>query len=275
MSNYYSYGKEKFTCGSCKWTGLGSETKFGEMFQELVEINCPSCHNKIGLVSFPTEDEVLENGSPEDKAGVLRRRDFLKKRDATLLKDISKLPELDGKNMVFQSTETNDGYIVVAYKNKLLWKEIHGYEYYDRFIELGGLLKEKYGDKMIDLVPPEGIDLYGDALGAPKLVEAFRKNLRDPVYYAELCFKRGVAWDRQGQYDKAEESYSTAISRDPKNADAYNNRGLIYAQKGDFDKAIKDYSMATAINPKLAMAYNNLGLAHDRKGEYDKAIEAY
>lgn len=74
--------------------------------------------------------------------------------------------------MVFNTLETvenGDGYITVTYKGKQIWKEIHGYEYYGRFIEMGQILKEKYGDRMFDLVPASAA-MYGDAMSSPELV---------------------------------------------------------------------------------------------------------
>ncbi len=53
------------------------------------------------------------------------------------------------------------------------------YEGFRRFIEIAGILKQKYGDRLRDLVPTprSEMDLYGDHLGAIKHVEACRKSL--------------------------------------------------------------------------------------------------
>jgi hypothetical protein len=48
----------------------------------------------------------------------------------------------------------------IGNQDTLIRKEERYYEYYNRFIEIGNILKEKYGDKMIDLVPDE----YGACL---------------------------------------------------------------------------------------------------------------
>ena len=42
-------------------------------------------------------------------------------------------------------------------------------------------------------------------------------------------------------------------------ATAYTRRGLAYAKKGQHDRAIADYNKAIQINPRLAGTYNNRG----------------
>lgn len=66
------------------------------------------------------------------------------------------------------------------HNGKEIWKEPLLYEYYDRFIDIGKILHEKYGDRMDDLVPPEYEGwLLGDYLPAPKLIKEFRNSLKN------------------------------------------------------------------------------------------------
>ena len=55
----------------------------------------------------------------------------------------------------------------------------------------------------------------------------------------------------------------------------YNNRGLAYAKQGFYDRAILDYSQAITLKPDYAKAYINRGLAYVDKGLYDRAIDDY
>jgi tetratricopeptide (TPR) repeat protein len=52
---------------------------------------------------------------------------------------------------------------------------------------------------------------------------------------------------------------------------AYNNRGVAYNGQGDHDRAIEDLSQAIMLNPGYAMAYYNRGLAYKAKGYNDRA----
>ena len=181
--NYYSYKKKRFACEHCGWTGLGSKVEQGETFEDGFEVDCPKCHERFpGLILFPTIDETLKKGSKEDKEAATEAKAFREKLLASFLKDISQLPALHDDFIAFVLTEKKikgEDYIVITHKTKTIWKEIRGYEYYERFVELGKLLKQKYGNKMIDLVPEvDGFYLYGDRLSSPKIVNDFRRGLR-------------------------------------------------------------------------------------------------
>jgi len=76
----------------------------------------------------------------------------------------------------------------------------------------------------------------------------------------------GIAYNDEGNYDKAIECYQKAITIDPDYADAYYNLGLAYKDKGNYDKAIECWQKAIDINPDNAVTYNNMGLAYYSKG---------
>ena len=47
------------------------------------------------------------------------------------------------------------------------------------YIEIGKLFKEKYGKRMVDLVPEvDGLYLYGDSCSSVQLIDEFRAELR-------------------------------------------------------------------------------------------------
>ena len=92
---------------------------------------------------------------------------------------------------------------------------------------------------------------------------------------AEFYNNRGMAYDKEGQYDQAILDYNKALNINPRYAEAYNNRGVIYRKKGQLDRAISDYNKALKINPRDAEAYNNRGVVYLWKGEFDRAISDY
>jgi len=92
---------------------------------------------------------------------------------------------------------------------------------------------------------------------------------------AGLYSNRGNAHRKMGEVDRAIQDYGRAIALNAKFALAYNNRGNAYRQKGEVDRAIRDYDKAIALNPKYVKAYNNRGNAYRQKGEFDRAIANY
>jgi hypothetical protein len=181
--NYYSYKTEKYSCRHCGWIGFGKDAEQGEIFKDGFEVDCPKCHERLpGLILFPTIEETLEKGTEADKRAANASKSFREKWLSSLVTDVNQLPDLHGDLMAFvlrEIEEEGEKYIIITEQNKIILKEILAYEYYNRFIEIGKLLKQKYGDNMIDLVPDvDGYYLYGDSIHSYNLIKKFRKRLR-------------------------------------------------------------------------------------------------
>jgi tetratricopeptide (TPR) repeat protein len=86
---------------------------------------------------------------------------------------------------------------------------------------------------------------------------------------------RGVAFTKLGQFDKAIEDYTEAISRKPSNPKAFFNRGVLLAKLNLVSQAIIDYSSAIKLKPSYYEAYNNRGVLYERLGQLDKAMADY
>ncbi len=84
---------------------------------------------------------------------------------------------------------------------------------------------------------------------------------------AEGYYNRGVAFGRQGDYDKQVADLSEAIKLDPRNAKAFYSRGVAYQQRWDHDKAIADFTEVIRLDPAFVDAYFNRGLAYERKAD--------
>jgi hypothetical protein len=178
--NYFTYKNEKFTCKNCNWQGTGEETTIGEYFDAGYEIDCPNCGESLpgGLVVFPSLEEtaVLGNEMEQKEAQELlaQRERF----EAARLKNPEQLPHLDGDELIFHMSEVKeggDGFMVFKYDEKEVWRELCYYEYYDRYIAIGEIMIEKYGERLKDIIPKvNGIYFYGDTLKAPGIVEEFR-----------------------------------------------------------------------------------------------------
>lgn len=184
MSGYYEYEKEQFSCSNCGWTGKGTQVKQGEVFGELFEIDCPNCYEVIGSVSFPTFEEELKYGTDEEKESVKKRIAFEERMSNSELKSIKQLPKIEGDNLIFENTTewmNNDLHLKILCNSELIWEEIVGYEYYERYIELGKMFKRKYKLRMIDFIPEESAYLLGDSISAYKTIEDFRDSLKPGI----------------------------------------------------------------------------------------------
>jgi len=85
----------------------------------------------------------------------------------------------------------------------------------------------------------------GELDNALKEYETASKKL--PAAYVYI----GNIYYLKGEFDKAERYYGKAISKDPKNADAYNNLAwLYYLERKDLDKAERLASRAVELNPE-------------------------
>ena len=73
--------------------------------------------------------------------------------------------------------------------------------------------------------------------------------------------KLGIAYNNEGEYNKAILEYSRAIKANPLYAEAFFNRGRAYGSLRQYDRAIMDFSKVLQIYPMYAEAYNNRGAA--------------
>lgn len=177
MANYYSGWREhQYECPKCTWTGTGEACATGGMFQDLWEIECPKCGERLDVIQYPTIEEIRANwdkASEADKAQVLAREAFLKQAAATELRDPEQLPEIKGDQIVLvwdkDFGDKHRNQTVIRYGDHEIWREACYYEGIGRFSTVVNLLRKKYGWRLKDVVTTLGshVDLYGDILSAP------------------------------------------------------------------------------------------------------------
>jgi hypothetical protein len=80
--------------------------------------------------------------------------------------------------------------------------------------------------------------------------------------------RRGEAYYRKGNYDRALADFDRAIQLSPQQPNAYYKRGLVYGRTGDHDLAIVDFDKALELRPE-AVTYNARASAYARKGDYN------
>lgn len=100
--------------------------------------------------------------------------------------------------------------------------------------------------------------------------DIIRKNppakLRAPAYH-----HRAVARFANGQYDRAVDDYTTAISISS-NPEMYVNRGIAYRELGKLDRSIRDYNRALQKRPRFAKALNERGRIFLMQQKLDQAL---
>ncbi|MGC4097341.1 MAG: hypothetical protein QM706_09510 [Nitrospira sp.] len=141
----------------------------------------------LAIVSYPTDAETEANFdrlTDQEQQDFLARKKFLMEWDETSLKSAAQLPELQGDSiiiewdMVGREWKHERLYTVLRHETQELWRERACWEGYERFQEIVNILKEKYGHRLLDVVPTKAssLYLYGDSLRAIELIQDIRKS---------------------------------------------------------------------------------------------------
>lgn len=86
----------------------------------------------------------------------------------------------------------------------------------------------------------------------------------------------GVAYGRNAQWDKAEQSLQAALALTPDHPAALNEIGIVYRRIGKFDAARSSYERALRVHPTYHYALRNLGVLCDLYLEdFPCALDAY
>ncbi len=104
---------------------------------------------------------------------------------------------------------------------------------------------------------------------------AYEKSLKINPLYFRSYYNIGIVYKRLGELDMAVSSYDKAIAIDPRHPFVYNNLGVVLTEQGDYKRAEGVFKKAVAMNPNYEKAYYNLGNVYFRDREYGKAAEAY
>lgn len=88
-------------------------------------------------------------------------------------------------------------------------------------------------------------------------------------------YYRGVAYRKQGKLDLALSDLSQVIRDDPQHAWAHYQRGLIYRKQKKSDLALNDYSKAIELDDTLVAAYYSRGIMRKNQRDWRAAIDDY
>jgi hypothetical protein len=186
MTRYFGgWREETYRCPLCHWEGAGALCEQGEASRDSFEIVCPECGEKVGAVMFPTVEECRLNWDRVDDA---RKRQveaveiFSKRFEERKLKSADQLPDIGGGSFTLAwgyEGSGADGETVIRHGDSVLWREPALYDGCDRFAEVAGILKSRYGRRLRDLIPAPGSleFLYGGRWSAIDIVRKARQSL--------------------------------------------------------------------------------------------------
>lgn len=185
---YYDHDRSAaVTCSMCGWTGTGSDHE--ELHQDLFDVSCGSCGKMLIIVPFPTlaevrtaadagnEDAISDLPHIEEQAAI-RERAW-----ATHLERPEQLPELPDEPLIIEWAIVNsddEHWQVLRHSEREIWREHAYYESYKRFEAIFQILRNRYGERFIELRPTAGSEywLYGDAISAPKRIDELNQSIR-------------------------------------------------------------------------------------------------
>lgn len=122
---------------------------------------------------------------------------------------------------------------------------------------LGNLLRsqKRYGEsieqysKAIDATPPDAKSLWG------------------------LLYFRGIAYERNKEWPKAEDDFKRALTLQPDQPLVLNYLGYSWVDQGiHLDEGFKMLRRAVALRPEDGFVVDSLGWAHFKLGDYDEAV---
>ncbi|HYR75672.1 MAG TPA: tetratricopeptide repeat protein [Pyrinomonadaceae bacterium] len=85
----------------------------------------------------------------------------------------------------------------------------------------------------------------------------------------------GVAYDRKGLRDLAQQSFETALHAPDDQAMHLNNLGYLFYKNGEYDEAIKYLKRSVKINSEDKRVWNNLGMAQCGAGKFDDCYKSF
>lgn len=85
----------------------------------------------------------------------------------------------------------------------------------------------------------------------------------------------GDLYREQGEYDRAQETFSDAIKRFPEEADPRSRLGNTLLEIGEFGRALTVYQDAIKFCAPTVDAYVGVGKVHQERGEFENALDAF
>ena len=115
---------------------------------------------------------------------------------------------------------------------------------------------------------------YENAIKAYTKASAFFQNEKNNTAAGHALFMTGMAYDRMGQTDKAEEKLLAALRLIPNSAEALNYLGYLWLDmRKNIDEAFEMVQKAATLRPDDPNIMDSLALGYYLKKDYEKALE--
>ena len=108
-----------------------------------------------------------------------------------------------------------------------------------------------------------------------KAVDDYTRALTIDKNHIDAYYNRGLIYLAQGKYSLAIADFTEVIKQKGEDADAYNNRGNAYMQINEFESALNDYNTAINLSPDDPDLYYNRGVVYRHRGEYRKSRQDF
>jgi tetratricopeptide (TPR) repeat protein len=125
----------------------------------------------------------------------------------------------------------------------------------------------------IDLAAPKPLGCVAPRLA--RLVKEQPQNSLANYLYAMAILKSLQQTPDPKALQQVETLLNTAVTIDPKCADAYLQLGILAFSQHETEKAIGYYNKAIEAQPQLGEAHYRLGVAYDRSGSHEKATQEF
>lgn len=112
---------------------------------------------------------------------------------------------------------------------------------------------------------PEAIEAYGRAINLHTAASDVSK--------AFLYFMRGVAYERAGDFDRAEADLKASLALEPNSATVLNYLGYSWIDRGEhLEEATAMIEQAVSLSPDDGFIIDSLGWAYYLRGDYPQAV---
>eukprot|EP00762_Andalucia_godoyi_P005546 ANDGO_00491.mRNA.1 Peroxisome biogenesis protein 5 len=92
---------------------------------------------------------------------------------------------------------------------------------------------------------------------------------------ADMHALLGILHNVSGSYDKAVDSFKTALRIHPRDYSLWNKVGATMANSSNSTEAVNAYKRALQLKPKYVRAWVNMGIAFSNQGNFESAIRCY
>lgn len=138
------------------------------------------------------------------------------------------------------------------------------------YIEFPSINKQHDFNRFLNL----GIE-YAENGDYEKAIESYSTAIEIDSENPMVYYMRGFAYHNLKEYRNAVRDYGKAIDYDQNDPAIYYDRGLAYSKLKKYKQAVKDYSKAIGLNSNYSDAYYGRGIAYFNLGKYMKAVLDY